>query len=129
MSAVVPSPMRFFSVTSAHRVAGEVDDDVEALCLGDGDRAVGERCAEQTAVAADLDEWSDILLGLGVECELVVAGVGGVENAKVILRVRPCGLAPAWGCGAAFVSVVCAVIRTRDLSSKYTRANGRLFHF
>ena len=83
-SAVLSWPMRFLSVTSSPTsYLGEIYDHVETLRLRDGDRAVADRRAQQTTVAADLDEGCVSRL----QGELVAAGVGSVEDAKAVLRV------------------------------------------
>src|SRR5215204_4942927 len=71
----------------AHRVLREVHDHVEALCGGNRDTLVGDRRAQQADVAPDLDEGVPAG-GRRVELELVASGVGGVENAKAVHRVR-----------------------------------------
>src|SRR5215213_9093283 len=69
----------------ANSVLREIYDHVEALRLRDAERAVSDRGAEQPPVAADLDERGMVCRLQG---EFVAAGVGGVEDAKPVLRGR-----------------------------------------
>src|SRR5262249_4781630 len=77
----------------ADRIAGEIDDNVEPLRLGDLDLVVVPRRSEQPRVAPDLHERPPLLRGR-VEPEQVAACVGGIQNPKPVAGVGDLELWP-----------------------------------